>query len=220
MTNVRPITPPSQPDSLSAALQSTPPSLGAGSNSGYDRNINVSDYYPYLREDLQNCATIEFEEFLEIILGFKIDAEAAAQARKICERTEFKKRMDKYCEVVADETGRYGRLVELINYVFSQIGLEEIQLCRNDRTLVWGSYAARKPDVLGVRADGFKQGGRLNPDNLSKNGPGDVDAFHWGEVLDFWEFKLVVKSYVEYLKSTGSSRLFANTCKVYPDLLQ
>ncbi|KAF8522483.1 hypothetical protein BU17DRAFT_87118 [Hysterangium stoloniferum] len=158
MTNARPITPPSQPDSL--------------------------NYYPYLREDLQNCATIELEEFLEIVLGFKIDAEAGAKARKICDRTEFKKRMDKYCEVVADETGRYAPFVELVNYIFYQIGMEEIQLCRNDRTPLWGSYAAQK-------------------------GPGDVDAFHWGEALDFWEFKLVVKSYVEYLKSTA----FKSSCE-------
>ncbi|KAF8501871.1 hypothetical protein BU17DRAFT_71941 [Hysterangium stoloniferum] len=192
--------PPSQLDSLSGALKNTPLSLGAGSNSGYDRNANVSDYYPYLHEDLQNCATIEFEEFLEIILGFKIDAEAAAKARKICGQAELKKRMDKYCE---DETGRYASFVELVNYVFYQIGMEELQLCLSDRTLLWGSYAACNPDVLGVCADGFKQGGRLNPDDLSEKGPGDVDAFHWSEALDFREFKLVVKSYVEYLKSTG-----------------
>ncbi|KAF8523310.1 hypothetical protein BU17DRAFT_63883 [Hysterangium stoloniferum] len=47
------------------------------------------------------------------------------------------------------------------------------------------------------------EGWRLNPNNLLEKSPGDVDALHWGEALDFWEFKLLVKSYVEYLKSAA-----------------
>ncbi|KAF8495045.1 hypothetical protein BU17DRAFT_72537 [Hysterangium stoloniferum] len=51
----------------------------------------------------------------------------------------------------------------------------------------------------------------MNPDNLSKNGPERIDAFHWGKVLDFWEFKLAVKSLTEYLKSKGSRKLSSKT---------
>ncbi|KAF8518126.1 hypothetical protein BU17DRAFT_91226 [Hysterangium stoloniferum] len=99
----------------------------------------------------------------------------------------------------------------MVNYGFDEIGLKERWLCRNDGSLIWGSYAACKPDVLGVLTKAFDQGGRINPNNLSKNGPEQIYAFHWGEVLDFWEFKLVVKSLTEYLKSKGSRKLSSKT---------
>ncbi|KAF8500625.1 hypothetical protein BU17DRAFT_72070 [Hysterangium stoloniferum] len=168
-----------------------PLNRGSGSNSAFPIKTKVSDYYPYLWEDLQNCATIEFEEFLEHILNFKLDPEAMAQADRIVKTKCFKKLMDKY-------------------------RLKERRLCRNDGSLIWGLYAARKPDVLGVLTKAFDQGGRINPDNLSKNGPEQIYAFHWGEVLDFWEFKLAVKSLTEYLKSKGSRKLSSKTVQDRP----
>jgi hypothetical protein len=207
MAYTRPVTPPSQTDALNPTINSTPISQGSGSNSAYDTKANAADYYPYLREDLQNCATIEFEEFLEHIFGFKFDPKIVAQAQKIVDNNNFKRLMDKYCGVVPDETGRYVPFVEMVNYTFDRIGLEEIRLCRNDLSLLWGSHAARKPDVLGVLTNAFQQGGRFKPDNFSEKGPSAADAFHWGEVLDFWEFKLTVKSYAQYIKSTASSKL-------------
>jgi hypothetical protein len=193
------------------AIQNTPLSKGVSSNSAFDTKTEVKEYYPYLREDLQNCATIEFEEYLEFIFGYKYDSNVAAIAKKIADKEEFKKLMEKYCEVVAHETGRYVPFVEMVNYVFHQIGPGTVQLCRNDPTLLWGSYASRKPDVLGVLQGVFDQGDRSDPDNLSQKGPGETNAFHWGEALDFWEFKLEFQSHTLYMKSTSSSKLSSST---------
>ncbi|KAF8500008.1 hypothetical protein BU17DRAFT_102611 [Hysterangium stoloniferum] len=214
MACTRPITPPSQTKALSPSIHNTPLNRGSGSNSAFHIKTKVSDYYSYLWEDLQNCATIEFEEFLEHILNFKLDPEAMAQVDRIVETKHFKKLMDKYSEPVSDESECYAPFSEMVNYGFDEIGLKDRWLCHNEGRLIWGSYAARKLDVLGVLTKAFGQGGRMNPDNLSKNGPEWIDAFHWGEVLDFWEFKLAVKSLTEYMKSKGSRKLSSKTVEL------
>ncbi|KAF8492888.1 hypothetical protein BU17DRAFT_59607 [Hysterangium stoloniferum] len=124
--------PPSQTKALSPSIHNTPLNRGSGSNSAFHIKTKVSDYYPYLREDLQNCATIEFEEFLEHILNFKLDPEAMAQADRIVKTKGFKKLMDKYSEPVSDESERYAPFSEMVNYGFDEIGLKERRLCRND----------------------------------------------------------------------------------------
>jgi hypothetical protein len=70
-------------------------------------------------------------------------------------------------------------------------GLEHNRLvfCRNDPTLVAGSHAERKPDVVGVWESAL-DGVRSSVNNLSDKGPSEA-PFFWHELLVFVEFKLV-----------------------------
>jgi hypothetical protein len=67
----------------------------------------------------------------------------------------------------------------------------KIQFCRDDPTLVLGSDAERKPDVVSIWKAALALGTRTSADNLSAGGPGRLDAFHWMELIAFWEFKFV-----------------------------
>ncbi|KAJ7823857.1 hypothetical protein B0H14DRAFT_2597611 [Mycena olivaceomarginata] len=65
---------------------------------------------------------------------------------------------------------------------------ENVVFCRNDPSIIRGSHGQRKPDVVTVKHADLKIGARKNvPENLSKGGP---TAFHWIDLLSFWEFKV------------------------------
>jgi hypothetical protein len=103
---------------------------------------------------------------------------------------QFQKHMSTYnrWHAYTDETQLYKPFVELANYC---IGEEAgIRFCRDDPTIVRGSDAQRKPDVISIWTAALLLEGRLNTDHLSQTGPGK-DAFHWMELLTFWELKFI-----------------------------
>ena len=128
-------------------------------------------------------------------------------AKEISKEHKFRDLWKKYGQEVSREEDRYHPFVNLANHVLSLNGSSrEISFVRNDPTFLWGSHAKRKPDVLVVSRETVNKCG-ANSDTFSKNGPGEEDAFHWGEILDFWEFKLKVKErYDECAKRPVSSR--------------
>ncbi|KAJ7917810.1 hypothetical protein B0H13DRAFT_314367 [Mycena leptocephala] len=87
------------------------------------------------------------------------------------------------------ETELYQPFVELANYCIGQRA--KIQFCRDDPTIVHGSDAERKPDVVSIWEAALALGARTSVDNFSDGGPGKFDAFHWMELIAFWEFKFV-----------------------------
>ncbi|KAJ6521735.1 hypothetical protein B0H19DRAFT_1244563, partial [Mycena capillaripes] len=87
------------------------------------------------------------------------------------------------------ETELYRPFIELANHCIGKKA--KIRFCRDDPTIVHGSDAERKPDVVSIWEAALALGGRSSADNLSQGGPGKDAAFHWMELIAFWEFKFV-----------------------------
>ncbi|KAJ6529869.1 hypothetical protein DFH09DRAFT_153470 [Mycena vulgaris] len=177
-------TPPSAPAPIS---HSTPQSKGSGSHSNYAFEHTQKDYAPYLQEDLTHEKEITVAQFFEWIL--RITDTPATEAGKPDAKFEEYMHTYNWFDSYQRETDLYGPFVELANYCIGKQA--KIQFCRNDPTFVLGSEADRKPDVLNIWKSALRLGDRLNVDNLSLGGPGKGNAFHWMELLAFWEFKFV-----------------------------
>lgn len=180
-------TPP--PGPARSAEQSTPLSKGSGSHSTSALHHTQEHYAPYLEEDLVNEAFITVDEFLHEILRVPAGWE---DTRKIPDTAAFKKKMDKYTATdISKETALYHPFVELANDCLAQLRVEwkNLQFCRNNPVIVRGSKGARKPDVVNVKGPTVNLSGRLGVDEMAQDGP-EGAAFHWRELLSFWEFKL------------------------------
>jgi hypothetical protein len=105
--------------------------------------------------------------------------------------SNFQKYMANYnrWDAYKHETELYKPFVELANYCLGK--KSKIQFCRDDPTIVLGSDAERKPNTVNIWWAALALGSRTSVDNLSGGGPGKLDAFHWMEILAFWEFKFV-----------------------------
>ncbi|KAJ7845781.1 hypothetical protein B0H13DRAFT_2209083 [Mycena leptocephala] len=177
-------TPPSAPAPI---LDSTPQSKGSGSHHNYASEHTQKDYAPYLQEDLTHEKTITAAQFFEWILRITNAQDTS--------RTENDSKFQRYLatynrwDVYKRETELYQPFVELANYCIGKQA--KIQFCRDDPTIVHGSDAERKPDVVSIWKAALALGTRTSADNLSAGGPGRLDAFHWMELIAFWEFKFV-----------------------------
>ncbi|KAF7326535.1 Other 1 protein kinase [Mycena venus] len=177
-------TPPSAPAPI---LNSTPQSQGSGSHRNYAAEHTQKDYAPYLQEDLTHERTITVTQFFEWILHITNSQDTT--------RTENDSKFQKYLarynrwDVYKHETELYQPFVELANYCIGR--QTKVQFCRNDPTIVLGSDAERKPDVVSIWEATLALGARTSADNLSDGGPGKLNAFHWMELIAFWEFKFV-----------------------------
>jgi hypothetical protein len=176
-------TPPSAPAPI---LDSTPQSKGSESHHNYASKHTQKDYAPYLQEDLAHERTITVAQFFEWILRITNAQDTSATEND----PEFEKYLARYnrWDVYKKETELYQPFVELANYCIGKKA--KIQLCRDDPTIVHGSDAERKPDVVSIWAAALALGSRINADNL-RDGPGKANAFHWMELIAFWEFKFV-----------------------------
>jgi hypothetical protein len=118
----------------------------------------------------------------------------ATYASKITEITDsppFKAFMAEYKPTtVKRETELYRPFVEMANYCLKKLNSRPIVFCRDDPVIVLGSDAHRKPDVVIVEEAALRIEGRDSVDNLSENGPPDGLAFHWIELVSFWEFEV------------------------------
>ncbi|KAJ7877113.1 hypothetical protein B0H14DRAFT_1690311 [Mycena olivaceomarginata] len=176
-------TPPSAPAPI---LDSTPQSRGSGSHQNFASEHTQKNYAPYLQEDLTHERTITVAQFFEWILCITNAQDTSGTEND----SKFQKYMAKYnrWDVYKKETELYQPFVELANYCIGKKA--KIQLCRDDPTIVHGSDAERKPDVVSIWAAALALGSRINADNL-RDGPGKANAFHWMELIAFWEFKFV-----------------------------
>ncbi|KAJ7092421.1 hypothetical protein B0H15DRAFT_947977 [Mycena belliarum] len=189
----RPNTPPQNtPPSFS-----TPASRGSASHGSYSTHHTQEDYLPYLREDLATAKTVTFDSFLELVLPSKTDHPTSQQLEKISEDHRVQAFLSKYKAVTVPETSLYQPFVELANQCMELLptkgaGVDSV-FCRNDPAIVRGSRAQRKPDVGTVESATLRIGHRDSADNLADRGPSGDDAgpaFHWAELLGFYEFKL------------------------------
>ncbi|KAF8512014.1 hypothetical protein BU17DRAFT_96662 [Hysterangium stoloniferum] len=181
-------------EALTTALQSTPLNQGAGSHESYDTETQRIHYYGYLADDTKHTAQIEFDTFVWLVWSAKLD-NLEASAERIFREKKFQPLLESYCDEVSEETDRYHPFVQLANHILALDNHSSLAFVRNDRSCLWGSYAQRKPDVLFIFREALRLGERHNEDNLSKAGPSKGDEFHWGDPLDFWEFKLKLKKY-------------------------
>jgi hypothetical protein len=78
------------------------------------------------------------------------------------------------------ETDLHRPFTELVHSL-DKLGGDNIRFCRNDPIIVPGSNGSVTTSEIGTRD---------SVDNLSKNRPFE-NAFHWMELLAFWEPKLV-----------------------------
>ncbi|KAF8268559.1 hypothetical protein EI94DRAFT_1138870 [Lactarius quietus] len=188
----RPSTPPTtKPQSL--PIESTPYSRGSGSHYSYQSQNIRANYQPYLIEDLKLQYTVTFDEFLNDILRLSPEwiSQNTSQIHNIVHDKKFQKAVSKYCIFMKHESSRYPPFIELANHVVSQLNTNsdsKICLCRNDRVIVKGSSADRKPDVVGVRRQSVETPERISVDNLMDDGPKQA-PFWWTELFFFFEFK-------------------------------
>ncbi|KAJ6598737.1 hypothetical protein B0H10DRAFT_2085083 [Mycena sp. CBHHK59/15] len=177
-------TPPSAPAPIP---DSTPRSRGSGSHQNFASEHTQKDYAPYLQEDLTHERTITVAQFFEWILRIT-NAQGTSRAQN---DPKFQEYMSKYNRWTAykHETELYQPFVELANYCIGKQA--NIQFCRDVPTIVLGSDAERKPDVVSIWKAALTLGARTDADNLSDGGPGRLNAFHWMELIAFWEFKFV-----------------------------
>ncbi|KAJ7877096.1 hypothetical protein B0H14DRAFT_2713241 [Mycena olivaceomarginata] len=110
---------------------------------------------------------------------------------------DFKRKLDTYLNAkIQKEEHLYNPFVLLANDCLDKLGVKQhmFQFCRDDPVFLLGSKANRKPDVMNVGVDVLGKynplffGKRLGVDDMSDKGP--RTAFHWREILSFWEFKL------------------------------
>ncbi|KAJ7445440.1 hypothetical protein FB451DRAFT_1148766 [Mycena latifolia] len=176
-------TPPSAPAPI---LDSTPQSRGSGHRNHASEHTQ-KDYAPYLQEDLTHERTITVAQFFQWILRIT----NAQDTSRMENDKKFQEYMAGYnrWDVYKNETELYQPFVELANYCIGKQA--RIQFCRDDPTIVLGSDAERKPDVVGIWKAALALGSRTSADNLSKGGPGRSGAFHWMKLIAFWEFKFV-----------------------------
>ncbi|KAJ7862507.1 hypothetical protein B0H14DRAFT_2740242 [Mycena olivaceomarginata] len=170
----RPKTP---PNLIRTSEHSTPSARGSGANLTSDKSHRQEDYAPYLVEDVAGEVFITVEEFLRNILhvpaGWKPREDIAADE-------DFKRKLDNYLNAkIQKEEHLYNPFVILANDCLDKLGVKQhmFQFCRDDPVFLLGSKANRKPDVMNVGLD-----------DMSDKGP--RTAFHWREILSFWEFKL------------------------------
>ncbi|KAJ7221239.1 hypothetical protein GGX14DRAFT_540485 [Mycena pura] len=178
-------TPPSAPAPI---VDSTPQSKGSGSHRHYAAEHTQKDYAPYLQEDLVHEKLITVAQFFEWILHITNSQDTT----KMENHPVFQKHLTDYnrWDVYKRETELYQPFVELTNYCIGNGS--GIRFCRNDPTIVHGSDAQRKPDVVSTWKAALALGDRTNADNLANDGPGKQSGFHWMEVIAFWEFKFVL----------------------------
>ena len=183
---------PSTPPAAAVTERSTSYSRGTGSSIDYDTDTRVDQYYPYLTHDISPTPEIEFHEFLRLVWDVNLN-QYDKRAKEISKEQKFQDLLKEYGQPVSCEEDHYPPFVNLANYVLSlNTGPQMIFFVRNDPSVLWGSRAKSKPDVLVVSRETLEEHGG-DSDSFSKNGPDEESAFHWGEILDFWEFKLEVK---------------------------
>ena len=176
-------------------LQSTPQARGTGSHTSPYEQVTQAEYAPYLREDLKFKRVIPLDTFLSQVFTTTPVDQHQNLVNEVASINAIQNRLKKYCEHTRHETHRYQPFVELVNDAMAALRKTikvpgDLLFCRNDPTFVAGSYAERKPDVVGVRAAAFSDQARISPDNLSDKGPSEA-PFGWHELLMFVEFKLV-----------------------------
>ncbi|KAJ7194101.1 hypothetical protein GGX14DRAFT_586909 [Mycena pura] len=154
-------TPPSAPAPI---LPTTPQSKGSGSHRHYAAEHTQKDYAPYLQEDLLHERTITVAQFFEWILHI-------TGTTKMESDSKFQKYLATYnrWDAYEHETELYPPLT---NYGIGK--RSGIQFCRNDPTIVLGSDAQRKPDVVSIWKAALALGTRTSVDDLSEGGPGKL----------------------------------------------
>ena len=219
----RPLTPPTGAAMIlqSLSIHSTPHSQGSSSHYSYQSQNQQSDYRPYLKEDLKYQHTVTFNEFLNDVLHLAPDwiKQNSSIISDIVHTEQYKSMISKYCEPVTHETSCYPSFIVLVNYVMDHLGCDprtNLFFFRNDPVLVGGSYAGRKPDMVGMCNQGLEVPERLSVDNLMKEGP-DGACFWWTELLLFFEFKLIRKQPLEGLVWNARDR---SSSKSYHSVFQ
>ncbi|KAJ7025736.1 hypothetical protein C8F04DRAFT_1127406 [Mycena alexandri] len=188
--------PPAAP--LVLVEHTTPFKKGSGSNQNYASDHTQGDYEAYLKQDVAEEVIITVADFLEWILLAPPGWETELDTQSIVGEDQFKTLLAKYVEVANKETSHrettmYRPFIELANRCLIDLGLRkkkpvdsDLIFCRNDPTIIRGSDAQRKPDVLNVLM-GIMKARKLNIDELLDKGPSE--PFYWPNVLAFWEFK-------------------------------
>jgi hypothetical protein len=127
--------------------------------------------------------------FLQEILHFS--PEGKEQIQKLAATKGFQTKLEAYKQEVGHETDLYEPFVELANFCLDKLGMNHLQFCRNDPTIIRGSKSSRKPDVVNVEGEavGKKGRGGVTPKHMHKAGPGREGTFYWPELRSFWEFK-------------------------------
>ncbi|KAJ6608796.1 hypothetical protein B0H10DRAFT_1955124 [Mycena sp. CBHHK59/15] len=130
--------------------------------------------------------------FLQEILH--VSPEGKERMQNLAATKGFQTKLDAYKQEVGRETDLYEPFVELANFCLGKFGLNHLQFCRNDPTIIRGSKSSRKPDVVNVEGEALGKKGRggVTPKHMHKAGPGREGAFHWPELRSFWEFKVEV----------------------------
>jgi hypothetical protein len=142
-------------------------------------------------EDVANERGLSVELFLREILHIPSEW-GTARMRKLATTQAFRLKLDDYKKDVKREVDLYKPFIELANFCLEKFGMKDrLQFCRNDPTIIRGSQAKRKPDVVNVRtaALGIKERGG-KPEHMHDDGPTTGGAFHWRELRSFWEFKV------------------------------
>jgi hypothetical protein len=185
-----PVTPTRDRAPVIEQITSTPGNRGSGGNAQADVRSTQDDYAPFL-EDVANERGLSVELFLREILHIPSEW-GTARMRKLATTQAFRLKLDDYKKDVKREVDLYKPFIELANFCLEKFGMKDrLQFCRNDPTIIRGSQAKRKPDVVNVRtaALGIKERGG-KPEHMHDDGPTTGGAFHWRELRSFWEFKV------------------------------
>jgi hypothetical protein len=199
------------PRTTSAALQHTTP-LSKGSSSRVSENVSgqtLQSLEPYLRHDVATEKKLSLNAFMTLILDSPdwMERVHSSETQDIAEDNKFKQLLKDYVDA-GPGPDHYYPFVVLANYTLTKKNKKHPDtnaFYRNDPTIVSGSYASRKPDVIAANSEAIFNGTRISDDSCKNEGPKGY-PFHWGELRSFVEFKLKADESGTLTKS--DSRLF------------
>ncbi|KAH8814649.1 hypothetical protein DL96DRAFT_1715829 [Flagelloscypha sp. PMI_526] len=172
-------------------LNSTPFSAGSSSHVSFSENTTRSEYDEYLKQDVEKTRHLPLADFLSNIFAVDSSQEfiqgssSSKTWTDVAKSSSVLEKLDAFRDTKGGETARYAPFVGLANQILDELGHHTIRFCRNDNTMVAGSFAPRKPDVVVVRADCLDD--TRTVESCDHSGP--KVPFWWHNILTFNEFE-------------------------------
>ncbi|KAH8814646.1 hypothetical protein DL96DRAFT_1820796 [Flagelloscypha sp. PMI_526] len=172
-------------------LKTTTFSAGTSSQVSFSENISRSEDGRSLKQDVKKTRYLSFKDFLSNI--FAVDSsqefiQGSSNSKTWTDVTNSPavlEKLDMFRKTTGGETARYAPFISLANQILDETGHHTIRFCRNDNTMVAGSFTARTPDIVVVRADCLND--TRSVESCSKQGP--KDPFWWHNILMCNEFE-------------------------------
>jgi hypothetical protein len=188
-------TTPHKPKLQSPLLESTPNSKYSASNYSSDVNHTREHREPFLRQDLDNAETCTIDQWVKAIFGLETGWRNDTCVSEIAQNVTICDHFLAFQNLVLtskDELARYPHIVRLFNFVWAELALKKkdsplkITITRNDKKIVLGSAAQRKPDLVVVESVAVNLPKRNGVEAMMASGPTE-SPFWWPELLGFLE---------------------------------